>query len=110
MSVYCSFGIFASEDEWEDHPAPLIYRRSHVIPSKDDARGGSFELASIPAFLTRDGYDDAKVDGHGCWPYLRVSLQAADPDEDTVVLDAEQVRVLRDELTCWLDRVDPDLT
>lgn len=109
MSIYCSFGIFAADDQAGDYPAPIVYRRSHVLPSADDPRGGSFELASIPAFLTRDGCDDSKEDGTTCWPYLRVSLNTTDPDEDTVVLDRAQVEALRDELTGWLDRVDPDL-
>jgi hypothetical protein len=106
MSVYASFGIFDGEEE--NHPAPLIYRQSHIIPSPDDPRGGSFELGAIPAFLTRSGYDDG-ADEDAWWPYLRVSLLAGEPDEDTIVLDAEQVRALRDELTDWLERIDPDL-
>lgn len=112
MSVYCTFGVFDADGE--DHPPPLIYQRSHVIPSATDPRGGYLDLASIPAFLTRngDGYDDSKEDGIGCWPYLRVSLKGpvdAGAYDDTVVLDADQVRALRDELNDWLERVDPDL-
>jgi hypothetical protein len=107
MSLWSSFGIF--DGEQENHPAPLIYLQSHVLPSPGDERGGCLDLASIPAFLTRDGYDDAAEDGTSCWPYLRVSLVASVQGEDTVVLDREQVEALRDELTGWLDRVDPGL-
>lgn len=109
MSVYCSFGVFAADNEGGDHPPPLIYRQSHVIPNVNDPRGGSFELASIPAFLARGGYDDSKEDGVACWPYLRVSLVASVPGEGTVVLDRDQVQALRDDLDGWLERVDPDL-
>ena len=107
MSVYCSFGIFDGDDG--DYPAPLIYRQSNVIPTRDDPRGGYLGLGYIPSFVTRDGYDDKDADRR-CWPYLRVSLRgAAEPGEDTVVLAADQVRVLRDELTGWLGRVDENL-
>jgi len=110
MSVYCSFGIFADDNEGGEYPAPLIYRQSHVLPKPDDPRGGSLELASIPAFITRTDYDETKEDGTGCWPYLRVSMWTATPDEDTVVLDQAQVTALRDELNGWLQRIDPDLS
>jgi hypothetical protein len=113
VSIYCSFGVFAAKEECGDYPPPLVYQRSHVLPAATDPRGGSLDLASIPAFITRDGdgYDETKEDGIGCWPYLRVSLRGPDeagPYDDTIVLDAEQVRALRDELTGWLERVDPD--
>lgn len=105
MSVYGTFGVFAEDGE---HPPPLIYRQSHVIPSLGDPRGGSFEIGSIPAFLTRDGRDIA-ADEDACWPFLRVSLAATEPGEDTVVLDSRQVIALRDALSEWLQRVDPKL-
>jgi hypothetical protein len=107
MSVYCSFGTF--DEDSGDHPPPLIYRQSHIIPDRTDPRGGSFDLGSIPAFLTRNGYDDGKEDGVMCWPYLRVSLRATQPGEDTIVLDIDQVRVLHTEIGNWINRVDPDL-
>lgn len=110
ISVYCTFSDFEAQG---DYPAPYVYRESHVLPTRDDPRGGSVDLGSIPAFLTRDGYDDGADDG-ACWPYLRVSVRAAErPDgavEDTVVLDRRQVVALRDELTGWLARVDEGLT
>jgi hypothetical protein len=109
LSVYCSFSVFAADDKAGDYPPPLVYRQSHVIPSPDDPRGGSFSLGSIPAFLTHDGYDDRDEKEDLVWPYLRVSLVAPGDGEDTVVLDKAQVRTLRDKLDGWLERVDPEL-
>jgi hypothetical protein len=105
MSVYCSFGDFS--DDFGDHPAPLIYRESHIIPRHTDPRGGFLNFGAIPAFLTRNGYDD-NADENAWWPYLRVPLRTTTP-EDTAVLTHSQIVALRDELTSWLNRVDPDL-
>lgn len=105
MSVYCSFAVF--DDNGGDHPGPLVYRESHVLPHHDDTRGGSLDLGQIPAFITRDGRDGGDEDSDLMWPYLRVSLCAE--DDDTVVLTARQVTELRDALTRWLARVDPNL-
>ncbi|MBW0088274.1 hypothetical protein I4I73_03465 [Pseudonocardia sp. KRD-184] len=117
MSIYCSFGLFG--DDGDDYPAPLIYRQSHVLPTVDDPRGGTLDLAYIPGFITRDGRDvdgelDPDCENDGVWPFLRVSLRAeqglamveAGEPEDTVVLDRDQVATLRDELTDWLLRHD----
>lgn len=109
MSIYCSFGFFS--DDPEDHPAPIIYQGSHVLPSDDDPRGGSIDLGLIPSFISRDGYDEAKEDEEPR-PWLRVSLRA-DPStyggyEDTVILDASQVRSLIQELGSWFKPPGPD--
>lgn len=114
MSVWCS-GLSFAEPPWDDdnhHGAPIIYRQSHILPSAEDPRGGHLDLAHIPAFLTRDGYDDGPEDGD-VWPFLRMSLRSAQMTddlwvEDTVVLTHPQVEALRDELTDWLGRVDHD--
>lgn len=104
MSVYCSFGGYYG-DQFGDGQAPLVYRRSHVIPNPDDARGGHFDLGYIPGFIRRDGYDDTMEGIEDIWPYLRVSLNGGEDEPDTVVLDVDQVAQLRDNLTWWLDRV-----
>lgn len=103
MSVYGSFGIFAADDG--HYQPPILYQRSHVLPARHDARGGSIDLGQIPAFITRGASDDGPDDGR-VWPYLRFSLDAGQTDEDTVVLDRAQVQALRDELSRWLERVD----
>lgn len=111
MSVWAStLEISNNSDPDARLGAPIIYRQSHVLPSEEDPRGGSLDLASIPAFLTRDGYDDGPEDGD-VWPYLRLSVRPAQVTddnwvEDTIVLDHRQVVALRDELTDWLGRVD----
>lgn len=116
MSVWCS-GLCLGDDAWDgeqDLGAPIVYRKSHVLPSMTDPRGGTFDVASIPAFLTRDGYDDGAEDGT-CWPYLRVSLRSAQMTddkwvEDTIVLDLAQVDALIVELTEWRARVNEEVT
>lgn len=101
MSIYCTSLSF--DDTWPDEePAPLLYRRSHVLPSLDDPRGGVFDLAYIPGFITRGGRDDGPKDDEDVWPFLRVSLRGAADEPDTIVLDVNQVRELRDELNGWL--------
>lgn len=113
MSVWASFGGLDDDGGYDEEPfdrePPIVYRKSHVLPSSDDPRGGHISLAAIPAFLTRDGYDDGHEDGR-VWPYLRLTVRPAgteDSDtEDTVVLDAEQVTVLAVDLLGWLARVD----
>ena len=114
MSIYGSFAIFDGE---EDLPAPLIYQRSHVLPHPGDARGGSLDLGLISGWVSRNGKclygrdddDMCPEDHHRLWPYLRVSLaHPNDPEGVTVVLDADQVAKLHDELATWLDRAEPD--
>lgn len=124
ISIYCSFCIFDGEEP--DWPAPLVYQRSHVLPSMGDDRGGHFHLASIPPWITRDGkclagkecspaaFDEGvcceNYDGHNYWPYLRVTLSSPIPDEDTCVLDRSQVLALRDALSEWLEHTAEDTT
>ncbi len=121
MSIYCSFGMFGDDDGGDDYPPPLIYRESHVLPSSDDPRGGTLDLAYIPGFITRDGRDidgelDPDCENEGVWPFLRVSLcpgvtaATVDYPQDTVVLDRDQVAALRDELSDWLLRCDDPAT
>lgn len=102
MSIYCTRLIL--DDTWGEHQSPLVYRRSHVLPHPSDKRGGSLETAHIPGFITRDGRDDQPEDER-VWPFMRVSLTGEGGEPDTVVLDADQVRALRDDLDEWLRRV-----
>jgi hypothetical protein len=95
--------------------APLIYQGSHVLPSDEDPKGGSVEIASIGDHITRDGRDDAKEGEPKDWLRLGVSNEASqETNEDgspyikagdaTVVLTRPHVEILRDELTAWLER------
>ena len=81
--------------------APIRYRRSHILPTPDDPRGGYLGLAEIPSHITRDGRADAPEDGVP-WPWLRMST------ERDVVLDEGQVGALRDALSAWLDSRNAD--
>lgn len=123
MSIYATWlRLFAGEHEescavWVETPpgsgtfrfskkpcdcgmprAPIAYQGSHVLPSDDDPRGGTVDVAAIPDFITRDGRDDAR--GEGLKDWLRLSVYA---DGDAVVLTRRHVRLLRDTLTEWLD-------
>jgi hypothetical protein len=89
MSIYCtSFELDEDGEHGMGGQAPLIYLKSHVLPTLRDPRGGSFDLATIPPWI-KDG--DGKClagkvcDGAaGCceshdefvnWPFLRVSVR-----------------------------------
>ena len=111
MSVYGSFGVFDGDEP--NRPEPIIYRGSHVMPRRDDPRGGSLDLGLISGFVTLDG---RALNDEDCWPYLRVSIDP-DPATDygdgpigevhaTVVLDADQVERLLGDLAGWLARVN----
>lgn len=100
MSIYGS--IFSIEDErqWieslqssgidagvirdgepapEDLDAPIIYQGSHILPSENDKRGGSIDLALIPSHITREGRGDGPEDEIP-WPYLRVGMHNEQSD------------------------------
>jgi hypothetical protein len=112
MSVYCSFGVF-DEDGTRDSawgfPQPYGYRKSHILPTADDPRAGSFDLGLIPGFIRRDGDREDLEDEDAAWPYLRVSLTGSDEEPDTIVLDVDQVTSLVEVLNDWLNRVNRDL-
>lgn len=111
MSIYCSFGMFdehGNDDIEFGHPQPYAYRRSHIIPTTDDPRGGYLDFGSIPGFITRDGRDEG--DDGEYWPWLRVSLRGTADEPDTVVLDVGQVDALIADLVAWRACVDEDLS
>ena len=98
----------------EELDAPIVYEGSHVLPSDNDRRGGSVEVAAIPHHITRDGRDDASEGALKDW--LRLSVDSLDSIKTykdapyvsggsaTVVLTRNQVERLRDTLTAWLGR------
>lgn len=98
----------------EELDAPIVYEGSHVLPSDNDRRGGSVEVAAIPDHITRDGRDDASEGALKDW--LRLSVDSLDSIKTykdapyvsggsaTVVLTRNQVERLRDTLTAWLGR------
>lgn len=82
MSVYCSFCCLDGDEP--DWPAPIIYRKSHVLPTPESSRGGSLNLGHIPGFITCDGRDrtgatNTESDDEGVWPYLRVTVSPVQP-------------------------------
>lgn len=77
--------------------SPIVYRGSHILPSAEDPRGGSVQLAAIPPHISRDGRDDGPDDGVTPWPFLRLSV-----GQEDAVLDEAQARQLRDALDGWL--------
>lgn len=79
--------------------APLVYQGSNVLPSNDDPRGGTVDIASIPSHITREGRDDQPEDGTP-YPWLRFGV-----NEGTVILTPSQVEQIRDALSEWLEAV-----
>lgn len=88
---------------------PWSYLGSHVLPADTDPRGGEVSLALIPSHITRNGRDDQPADGTP-WPWLRVSIDPsrASSGDPVVLINPQQARHLRDQLTNWLDAVEPD--
>jgi hypothetical protein len=142
VSIYASTLILSDEEHEEDCPAarpgrrtrkgkwiaptclcgtgsPLVYQRSHVLPSDEDERGGSFDFAEIPGFITREnrelcGPDDEcpKPESVCCdrvWPWLRVGM-GDEVTHLTQVWDRRQVEVVRDYLTRWLECAGRDVS
>lgn len=117
MSIYATMLTF-DDDEL---PPPIIYRGSHILPADDDQRGGLLMLALVPSFISRSG-DDGPED-EAPLPWLRLSVaerivtrEDAQPGElvgtapgmQDVLLDASQVRQVRDALTGWFHAPEPD--
>ncbi|WP_328313118.1 hypothetical protein OG432_24565 [Streptomyces sp. NBC_00442] len=107
MSIYATIeGIGGDGDgDPEDLGMPWIYQGSHVLPDKDDPRGGNIGLALIPSHITRDGRDDQPEDGIP-WPWLRLSIDAS--DDPAVLLNPAQARYLGQQLANWADEVDQE--
>lgn len=112
MSIYCSRLSMGSS--WPDDtlPPPIAYLGSHVRILPDAWRYGTVHTAHIPPWCAHDVTDPESVDEDGPpVPYLRLSVDGynwRDPEADAsadVVLDAEQVAALRDDLTRWLEAV-----
>lgn len=81
--------------------APIIYQGSHVLPSEEDKRGGTVDLALIPEHVRfwRDNPDaDVKDEPEEHpEPFLRFGV-----NDSTVILTKEHVKQIVDELTWWL--------
>jgi hypothetical protein len=77
--------------------SPILYRGSHILPSEEDERGGSVQLAEVPGYITRDGRDDGPEDGVTPWPYVRLSV-----GQEDAVLNEALAASLRDALGGWL--------
>ena len=88
--------------------APIIYQGSHVLPSDDDPRGGSVDIASIPEHIERD--DRPELPEGTPKPWLRLGLYqhtASDgsdlhPGQATLILDRRGVQTMRDAFDAWL--------
>lgn len=107
VPIVSVWGTFVEVDEDSPVGAPRVYRGSHVIPEPGHEAGGFVDAASIAGWIRRGG-DDAVEDDDGVWPWLRLTVRGEptwrNDYRDTVVLDAEQVRWLRDQLSVWLAR------
>ena len=98
--------------------APIVYEGSHVLPSDDDRREGSIDLALIPGHIEREGRP-AVSEWSPPHPWLRLGIYTASSREQyegkpyvsgghaTVVLDRRQVEQVRDTLTEWLESLSP---
>jgi hypothetical protein len=96
-------GVIGDDSGERELGSPIIYQGSHVVPSDDDARGGSVGVAAINGWVTRDGRDDGP-DEDGVWPYLRLSVDERDAEGGTVILDRAQVTELAATLNEWIER------
>jgi hypothetical protein len=102
-------GVIGDDSAERELGSPWVYQGSHVLPSADDRRGGSIDVAAIPDHITRDGRDEGPHD----WLRLSVDSEDSDTQHDgkpyvaggraVVVLDRRQVEELRDTLSAWLD-------
>lgn len=54
MSIFASFCCMGDDEE---HPAPIVYQASHILPTPGDDRGGSFDLGLIPGYAARQGVE-----------------------------------------------------
>ncbi len=99
-------GVIRDGDpDFDDLDAPIIYQGSHVLPADSDARGGSVQVAAIPAHITQGARGPTSDDEDGPpHPWLRL-----DVNEATVVLTRWQVARLRDTLDEWLGRIGHNL-
>jgi hypothetical protein len=107
-------GVIGDDSDQRELGSPWVYQGSHVLPAVSDPRGGSVDVAAIPAFISRDGRDDGHEGTLKDW--LRLSVDSlgsyteyegkpyVPAGRSVVVLDRMQVRVLRDTLTMWLER------
>lgn len=89
--------------------SPWVYQRSHVTPKARGERGGVVELAYIAHHIPTPKENAATADyverdyGDPAHPWLRVGVNSH-REYPTVVLSVDQVRVLRDQLSKWLDQ------
>ena len=150
MSIWGSFFSIEDEREWiadlkaegieagvirdgdplpEDLDAPYVYEGSHVLPSAGDRRGGSLDLAYIPAHVpywreapekadcTAEEWDKLvheEPEGPPYPPFLRLGLDSKESEtrykgepyvpagHATVLLNRNHVLRLRDALSEWL--------
>jgi hypothetical protein len=93
---------------------PVGYQGSHILPSADDARAGSVDVAEIPGWIHRVGRPalDPEETGEAVWPWLRLWVESAGwdlgPPNVVVLLDRAHVAGLHAYLGRWLDRAVPD--
>jgi hypothetical protein len=101
-------GVIGDDTPQRELGSPWVYQGSHVLPQRSDPRGGSVDVAAIPAFIERDGQDGGGEGELKDW--LRLSVDADDSTYGSgggyavVVLDREQVIALHSTLGAWLIR------
>lgn len=90
-----------------DGPPPLVYGHSGILPGPETERRGSVEIGAIPAHVRwnrENPKGDVEDEPDGFEPYVRLGVQEdRRADGQTVVLDEEQARGLRDAITEWLE-------
>ena len=86
---------------------PIRYQHSGILPSDSDERGGCFSLGYIPGHIDDGTRKPLSDNMQPCWPWLRVSIWGAKPEDPTVVLTREQVQSVRDSLNWWLENTPP---
>ncbi len=105
------------DDEEERLGPPYVYGHSGVLPHANAERRGSVELGEIPGHIDRRGGNihgefepqiAPQPDGDVPHPYLRLGIQekAYTTNGETVVIDREQAKAMRDYLDHWLTRTE----
>jgi len=100
----------APEQDCTCGAGPIIYTGSHVLPSDEDPRGGSFSACYIPGFIDRSDRPALGEDDFPPHPWLRVWVDGGESDDyqgSVALLDRKQVAELHTFLGKWLAG-DPD--
>ena len=108
MSIWGTIATLDSGDPDCHYGDPWQYHHSNILPELDGPRGGGIDLADLNAYVRHyldegphpfcDKCNDATPE-----PWLRLSVWSTIEDA-TVILSADQVLYLIDEMATWYRR------